>query len=82
MGNGHPGALHFVPRRPADLNEVFFLHSLTWWRAPIRGEQIVPEVPISRPTPPRTEDYAFVPGSQGPRRDFRISVGLLEGWGR
>ena len=43
---------------------------------------IVPEVPISRPTPPRTEDYAVVPGSQGPRRDFRISVGPLEGWGR
>ena len=38
------------------------------------------EVPISRPTPPRPEDYVVVPGSQGPRRDFRISVGLLEGW--
>jgi hypothetical protein len=38
------------------------------------------EVPISRPTPPRPEDYVVVPGSQGPRRDFRISVGLREGW--
>lgn len=26
------------------------------------------------------EHYAVVPGSQGPRRDFRISVGLREGW--
>src|SRR5450432_4142534 len=38
------------------------------------------EVPISRPTPPRPEDYVVVPASQGPRRDFRISVGLREGW--
>jgi hypothetical protein len=38
------------------------------------------EVPISRPTPPGPEDYVVVPGSQGPRRDFRISVGLREGW--
>jgi hypothetical protein len=37
-------------------------------------------VPISRPSPPRPEDYVVVPGSQGPRRDFRISVGLREGW--
>ena len=29
---------------------------------------------------PRTEDYLVVEGSQGPRRDFRISVGLREGW--
>src|SRR6202035_4551546 len=38
------------------------------------------EAPISRPTPPRPEDYVVVPGSQGPRRDFRITVGLREGW--
>ena len=38
------------------------------------------EVPISRPSPPRPADYVVVPGSQGPRRDFRISVGLREGW--
>ena len=38
------------------------------------------EVPISRPSPPRPGDYVVVPGSQGPRRDFRISVGLREGW--
>jgi hypothetical protein len=25
-------------------------------------------------------DYRVVPGSQGPRRDFRITVGLREGW--
>ena len=29
---------------------------------------------------PKAEDYAVVPGSLGPRRDFRISVGLREGW--
>jgi hypothetical protein len=33
-----------------------------------------------RPAAPRPSDYAIVPGSQGPRRDFRISVGLREGW--
>ena len=38
------------------------------------------EAPISRPSPPRREDYVVVPGSQGQRRDFRISVGLREGW--
>ena len=36
---------------------------------------LLAEVPISRPG-----DYVVVPGSQGPRRDFRISVGLGEGW--
>jgi hypothetical protein len=29
---------------------------------------------------PKAEDYSLVPGSLGPRRDFRISVGLREGW--
>lgn len=29
---------------------------------------------------PRREDYRIVPGSSGPRRDFRITVGLREGW--
>ena len=38
------------------------------------------EVPLSRPSPPRPEDYVVVPGSQGPRRDFCISVGLRVGW--
>ena len=33
-----------------------------------------------RAPPPRREDYAVVPGSRGPRRDFRITVGLREGW--
>src|SRR4029077_7575034 len=37
------------------------------------------EVPISRPSAPRPEDYVVVPGSQGPRRDFRISVRLRAG---
>src|SRR6202042_247573 len=34
----------------------------------------------TRPAAPKTEDYSVVPGSLGPRRDFRISVGLREGW--
>ena len=29
---------------------------------------------------PRREDYSVVEGSRGPRRDFRITVGLREGW--
>lgn len=33
-----------------------------------------------RAAPPRREDYRIVPGSPGPRRDFRITVGLREGW--
>ena len=34
----------------------------------------------ARPAAPKAEDYSVVPGSLGPRRDFRISVGLREGW--
>ena len=34
----------------------------------------------TRPAAPKTEDYSVVPGSSGPRRDFRITVGLREGW--
>lgn len=40
----------------------------------------MPEASPHRPAAPRAEDYAVVPGSVGPRRDFRISVGLREGW--
>src|SRR5258708_33216679 len=29
---------------------------------------------------PKPEDYIVVDGSDGPRRDFRITVGLREGW--
>ena len=29
---------------------------------------------------PRRGDYAVVEDSLGPRRDFRIAVGLREGW--
>jgi hypothetical protein len=39
----------------------------------------VNEVTACNP-PPRREDYAMVAGSRGPRRDFRITVGLREGW--
>jgi hypothetical protein len=35
---------------------------------------------IARTPAPKVEDYSVVPGSLGPRRDFRISVGLREGW--
>jgi hypothetical protein len=34
----------------------------------------------ARTPAPKTNDYSLVPGSLGPRRDFRISVGLREGW--
>jgi hypothetical protein len=60
-----------------------------WRRIPIRARstllfwkdlQTMPEMPITRPSSPRVEDYCVVPGSIGPRRDFRISVGLREGW--
>lgn len=33
-----------------------------------------------RAATPKREDYAIVEGSRGPRRDFRITVGLREGW--
>jgi hypothetical protein len=29
---------------------------------------------------PRASDYTIVEGSRGPRREFRITVGLREGW--
>jgi hypothetical protein len=35
---------------------------------------------IARTPAPKAADYSVVPGSLGPRRDFRISVGLREGW--
>ncbi len=34
----------------------------------------------ARTPAPKAGDYSVVPGSLGPRRDFRISVGLREGW--
>ena len=34
----------------------------------------------ARARAPKAEDCSVVPGSLGPRRDFRISVGLREGW--
>src|SRR5450755_3046950 len=40
----------------------------------------MPEASTYRPAAPKSEDYYVVPGSLGPRRDFRISVGLREGW--
>src|SRR5271157_3774267 len=38
------------------------------------------EASARRPAAPRPEDYTIVPGSRGPRRDFRIGIGLREGW--
>ena len=29
---------------------------------------------------PKAEDYSVDPGSLGPCRDFRVSMGLREGW--
>jgi len=40
----------------------------------------MPQAPFPRPALPKREDYTVVAGSRGPRRDFRISVGLREGW--
>ena len=36
--------------------------------------------PPHRRLAPKPADYVVVAGSQGKRRDFRISVGLREGW--
>ena len=41
---------------------------------------MLPEVPISRPSLRRPETMSSCPARRGPRRDFRISVGLREGW--
>ncbi len=38
------------------------------------------ETKAARRAGPRAVDYAVVEGSCGPRRDFRITVGLREGW--
>lgn len=35
---------------------------------------------VQRRRGPRADDYVVVEGSVGPRRDFRITVGLREGW--
>lgn len=40
----------------------------------------MPSGPAKRSAGPRREDYRLVPDSYGPRRDFRITVGLREGW--
>lgn len=36
--------------------------------------------PTARRKPPQPGDFVLVPGSHGPRRDFRIAIGLREGW--
>jgi hypothetical protein len=48
------------------------------YRTPLRGKPKSPDMPVT--PPPKPEDYVVVDGSDGPRRDFRISVGLREGW--
>lgn len=40
----------------------------------------MPDLPPAQRPAPKSSDYVLVPGSDGPRRDFRISVGLREGW--
>jgi hypothetical protein len=37
---------------------------------------------VPRAVPLRREDYRIVPGSARPRRNFRITAGLREGWGQ
>jgi hypothetical protein len=37
---------------------------------------------VPRAVPPRREDHRIVPGSARPRRNFRITAGLREGWGQ
>jgi hypothetical protein len=38
------------------------------------------DTPIHRGPAPNPADYKIVTESRGPRRDFRITVGLREGW--
>ena len=38
------------------------------------------EVPISRPSPPRPEEYVVCPARRAREATFAISVGLREGW--
>jgi hypothetical protein len=45
-----------------------------------RPPQQTKEPDMSETRSPKPEDYVIVDGSDGPRRDFRISVGLREGW--
>ena len=44
-----------------------------------QGAKVTQEPALLRPAP-RHADYSVVEGSRGPRRDFRITVGLREGW--
>ena len=64
-----PGVNAATPRRPSSRS------------APPNAKELkVTEEAAPRAAPPRREDYCVVPGSSGPRRDFRITVGLREGW--
>jgi hypothetical protein len=45
-----------------------------------QGAAAMSEPPSPPRGAPKPADYVVVPGSDGPRRDFRISVGLREGW--
>lgn len=40
----------------------------------------MPDASNPRPAAPRADDFLVEAGSEGPRRDFRITVGLREGW--
>jgi hypothetical protein len=50
------------------------------WRQHSEVSMMLAEVPISRPSLRRPETMSSCPARRGPRRDFRISVGLREGW--
>jgi hypothetical protein len=43
-------------------------------------DKMTSDQPETQACPPTRDDYKVVEGSLGPRRDFRISVGLREGW--
>src|SRR5271157_1359780 len=49
-------------------------------RLQARGSDRMSEGHVGSSPAPRHEEYALVEDYQGPRRDFRISVGLREGW--
>jgi hypothetical protein len=63
--NGFRVRIFDAPRNDAQLVEI--------------GDLMEKKMAI-RPVAPKAEDYSVVAGSLGPRRDFRISVGLREGW--
>jgi len=67
------GIAHATPRR---LKRAMAGKQPSRYIAPAKSKSL--DMPEARS--PKPEDYIVVGGSDGPRRDFRISVGLREGW--